>query len=267
MTLSSVVLLGTGGSAGLPQIGGPDGAGDWGQCDPAEPRNRRSRASIVLQAADGRRLLVDTAPELRLQLTANRIPRIDAILYTHPHADHIAGLDEVRILNRLLGAPMPGYATRACWADLRQRFDYAFRPWNGGFFFRPVFEPQIDIEPGDTLDILGLRVGIFEQDHGFGPTLGLRVGPFGYSTDVVRLSDAAFEMLAGIDTWVVDCFTRGPTHPTHANLDTVLGWAERLRPRRTILTHLGPDMDYTSLSASLPPGIELGFDGLAIDFG
>ena len=142
-----VVLLGVGGSAGSPQIGGADGFGDWGQLDPAEPRNRRSRASIVIEASDQRRLLVDTPPDLRQQLTDNGIGRIDAVLYTHAHADHIAGLDEIRILNRILDAPMPSYADARTWGELHLRFDYAFKPYAGGFFSRPVLEAHT-IAPG-----------------------------------------------------------------------------------------------------------------------
>ncbi|MGC9269940.1 MBL fold metallo-hydrolase [Acidiphilium sp.] len=259
----TITLLGTGGSAGLPQIGGEDGGGDWGQCDPHEPRNARTRASIVISAPSGR-LLIDTAPELRLQLTANRIGRIDAVLFTHAHADHIAGLDEVRILNRLLDAPIPGYSDERTWQELRQRFDYAFKPWQKPGFYRPVIETNV-IAPGESHEICGLKVGIIGQDHGFIPSLGLRVGNIAYCTDVMRFADDQFARLAGIDTWVVDCFTHGPRHPTHANLDQVKDWVAALRPRRTILTHMGPDMDYATLAATLPPGIEPGYDGMVIE--
>jgi phosphoribosyl 1,2-cyclic phosphate phosphodiesterase len=258
-----ITLLGTGGSAGLPQIGGADGTGDWGKCDAAEPRNRRSRASIVIEAPQGR-LLVDTAPEIRLQLTENRIPRIDALLFTHPHADHIAGFDEIRILNRLLGAPMPSYADAETWAELRQRFDYAFKPWQGPGFFRPVLD-TMTIAPGEVVNILGLDIEIIAQDHGFIPSLGLRIGNFAYCTDVVRFEPDQFARLEGVETWIVDCFTRGPPHPTHVNLATVLDWSARLQPKRTILTHMGIDMDYGWLRENLPAGVEPGYDGMVVE--
>lgn len=258
-----VTFLGTGGSAGSPQIGGSDGSGEWGECDPAEPRNRRSRPGIVIAGPDGRRLLVDTGPDVRVQLTSCKIPRIDAVLFTHAHADHIAGLDEVRILNRLIDAPMPGYAAVKTWDELRQRFDYAFKPWTGPGFFRPVFEQHI-VQAGQRIDIAGLPVEIIAQDHGFTASLGIRVGGFAYCTDVVRLDEDALAALENLDVFAVDCFTRHEAHPTHANLAQVVAWVERLKPRRTILTHMGPSMDYGSLLQSLPAGIEPGFDGLVL---
>jgi phosphoribosyl 1,2-cyclic phosphate phosphodiesterase len=261
-----VTLLGVGGSAGMPQIGGADGRGDWGELDPAEPRNRRTRPSIVIHGPDDQRILVDTGPDLRLQLTAQAIGRVDAVIYTHAHADHIAGLDEIRILNRILGAPMPSYATAGVWAELRQRFDYAFAPYNGGYFIRPVLTAH-EMKPGETVEIAGMAVRGFVQDHGYVDTLGLRVGDFAYCTDVVRLNDAALAALKGVRTLVVDCFTLGPAHPTHAHLEQVLDWVARLSPARTVLTHMGPNMDYRRLVESLPPGIEPGYDGqvLAVD--
>jgi phosphoribosyl 1,2-cyclic phosphate phosphodiesterase len=261
--LIKITLLGTGGSAGTPQIGGADGHGDWGELDPAEPRNRRTRSSIVIETPEKKFLLVDTGPETRLQLTACGIPRIDAVFFTHGHSDHIAGFDEIRIMNRLLGAPMPVYATEKTMEDLRRRFDYAFKPWAGGGFFRPVLAPQI-VAAGDTLDILGLPVQLIGQDHGYIPSLGMRVGKFAYCTDVVRLDETALAALEGLDTLVIDCFTSGPVHPTHANLKQALEWVERLKPKRTILTHMGLNMDYRRLCASLPAGVEPGFDGLVL---
>jgi phosphoribosyl 1,2-cyclic phosphate phosphodiesterase len=259
----TVTMLGSGGSAGSPQIGGADGGGDWGELDPQEPRNRRTRPSIVITTATGQNLLVDTGPDLRLQLTDCKIPKIDAVFYTHAHADHIAGLDEIRILNRLLGAPMPAYSDATCWHDLKLRFDYAFKPWTGGSFFRPVLDVHV-VEPGQVVDILGLPVAVIGQDHGFIQTLGLRIGRFAYCTDVRRLDERALAALEGVETLVVDCFTRHEPHPTHANLDQVMDWVARLRPRRTILTHLGPSMDWRWGETHLQAGVALGFDGLKL---
>jgi phosphoribosyl 1,2-cyclic phosphate phosphodiesterase len=240
-----IIMLGCGGSAGVPQIGGADGRGDWGACDPNESRNRRTRSSIVIES-NGQRLLVDTGPDLREQLLACAIPKIDAILFTHAHADHVLGLDDVRILNRLIGRPLDAFATERTLGELDRRFDYAFKPWQPPHFFRPAL------------------VRTFEQDHGFLPTMGLRVGGFGYSTDVVTLPEESLVALEGVDTWVVDCFQR-QAHTTHANLEQVVAWAGRIKPRRVVLTHMGFDVDWAWLQKRMPPGFEAGHDGLVLD--
>jgi phosphoribosyl 1,2-cyclic phosphate phosphodiesterase len=258
-----VVLLGTGASAGVPMIGGADGAGDWGACDPAEPRNQRTRTSIAV-TGEGGTLLVDTGPDLRGQLIANRIGRVDAIVFTHAHADHITGLDDVRILNRLVDRPIEAFGTQVTLDELGRRFDYAFRPWQPPGFFRPVLAAHA-ITAGETVRAAGLEVRTFDQDHGYLRTLGLRIGTFGYSTDVVALDEAAFATLAGVDTWVVGCFQRAPPHKTHAHLDLALDWARRVGARRTVLTHMGNDMDWAWLRAHLPAGVEAGYDGMVLD--
>ena len=267
MTLR-VTLLGTGASAGVPLIGGDDGAGDWGACDPSEPRNRRSRSSILLQkitlGEPRSTILVDTSPDMRNQLLTNNVRRADAILYTHAHADHVTGLDDVRVLNRISGRPLDAFGTAATLDELQARYAYAFRPWQPPGFFRPVMCPQV-ISYGENIEIAGIPMSLFEQDHGFIPTLGLRIGNFGYSTDVVKLNEHALETLAGVETWVVGCYQRDPPHKTHAWLERIYDWRQRLQPRRTILTHMGTDMDWAWLRANLPSGIEPGFDGMIIE--
>ena len=239
-----------------------DGRGDFGACDPAEARNLRSRSSIVIEAPDGN-ILVDTGPDLRSQLLANAISLVPAIIFTHAHADHITGLDDVRLLNRIIDKPILGFATGATRAELHNRFDYAFKPWTPPGFYRPVIEMQT-ISPGDTLQICGAEVRTFDQDHHVMRTLGLRIGNFAYSTDVVRLDEAAFSTLEGVDTWLVGCFQR-PQHLTHAHLDLVLAWRKRLGVRRTVLTHMGIDMDWAWLKANLPADVEPAHDGLALE--
>jgi phosphoribosyl 1,2-cyclic phosphate phosphodiesterase len=260
-----VTLLGTGGSAGVPMIGGADGAGDWGECDPAEARNRRTRSSIVIENTQNQRLLVDSSPDMRSQFIDNRILGADVVLFTHAHADHITGIDDIRILNRIARRPLEAIATQKTLDEITKRFGYAFSPWDGGGFYRPVLTAR-SVAAGQTVEVSGLSIRLFAQDHGRIETLGLRVGPFGYSTDVVRLGEAAMEALAGVDTWVVGCFLRHDVHSTHANLRAVLGWVDRLRPRRTVLTHMGTDMDWSWLRENLPTGVEAGYDGMVLEF-
>jgi phosphoribosyl 1,2-cyclic phosphate phosphodiesterase len=259
-----VILLGTGGSAGVPMIGGPDGSGDWGDCDPNESKNRRTRSSIVIEKSDKQRLLVDTSPDMRSQLIDCRIRGVDAILFTHAHADHLAGIDDVRILNRIAKRPLPAFATAETLAEIALRFGYAFRPWEPPNFYRPVLEAK-PVRHDETFEAAGLTIRVFTQNHGRVETLGLRIGNFAYSTDVVALDEAAFAALEGLDTWVVGCFLRKHPHWTHADLDTVVGWVKRLRPRRTVLTHMGTEMDWAWMQANLPPGLEGGYDGMVLD--
>ena len=262
MTAIRAILLGTGGSAGVPHIGGADGRGDWGVCDPAEPHNRRTRSSIVLQGQAGA-LLVDTSPDMRTQLLNCAIAQVDAVLFTHAHADHILGLDDVRLLNRIVGRPLEAVATEATLGEIERRFDYAFRPWQPPGFYRPALQARA-VVPGEAVAAGGVRIVTFDQDHGYTRSLGLRAGGFAYSTDAVALDEAAFGTLAGVDTWVVGCFQRGE-HRTHACLDRVLEWVARVRPRRAVLTHMGQDMDWAWLRERLPAGVEPGYDGMVIE--
>ena len=202
---------------------------------------------------------------MRYQFLGSQIPRADAVLFTHAHADHVTGIDDIRILNRIAGRPLDAYATQKTLDEITRRFGYAFAPWDGRGFYRPVLVGN-PVEAGGLVRIRGVDVRVFSQGHGRIETLGVRIGPFGYSTDVVELNDQAFEALAGIDTWVVGCFLRHDYHWTHANLPIVLGWVERLKPRRTILTHMGTDMDWAWLRANLPAGVEAGHDGMVLSF-
>lgn len=257
-----VTILGCGGSGGVPQLGGPDGAGDWGACDPSEPRNRRTRSSILIEGPEGR-LLVDAGPDLREQLLRERVGRVEAILFTHAHADHIGGVDELRPLNRALGTALPAIGTRETLRELRGRFSYVFREPTPPVFFRPALEPR-EASPGDTLRVAGLEVALFRQDHRVMETLGLRFGRFAYSTDVLQFPPESERFLEGLDTWVVGCFQRAP-HSVHAWLERVAGWVERFGPRRTVLTHMSGDLDWAWMQRELPPGIEPAFDGLTLE--
>ena len=253
-----VTILGCGPSGGVPMIGE-----DWGACDRSNPRNRRRRASILVQER-GAALLVDTSPDMRLQLLDAGIGRLDAILFTHAHADHTHGIDEVRALNRAMGEPMPIYASAETLTELRQRFAYIFRPQDpaaGAVFYKPTLIPNTIEGP---FEIARVAVTPFAQDHGFSKTLGFRFGALAYSTDVVKLDEGAFAALAGVEAWIVDCYRRTP-HPTHTHLARTLEWIERVRPKRAILTHMDRELDYDILRRELPAGVEPGYDGLTIE--
>jgi phosphoribosyl 1,2-cyclic phosphate phosphodiesterase len=258
-----VTILGCGGSGGVPLLGGADEGGEWGVCDPAEPRNHRSRTSALVKGPGGGRLLIDAGPDLRRQLLAARAARVDAVLFTHAHADHILGVDDLRQINRVTGRPLEAIGTRTTLQKLDDRFDYAFIGATPPFFFRPALEPR-RVEYGEHFEIAGLRALVFRQDHGVMESLGVRIGGFAYSTDVVALPEESLAALEGLDTWVVGCFQRGP-HKVHASLDQVLEWVARLRPHRTILTHMGTSMDYRALRRELPAGIEPAFDGMVLE--
>lgn len=254
-----VTILGCGASGGVPLIGA-----NWGNCDPANPRNRRRRASILVEDRNTR-ILVDVSPDCRAQLLDAEVAHLDAVLFTHVHADHCHGIDELRWVNNVIGAPLDVYGAAASFEELNRRFGYAFEPFidysGTGYYYRPVLHWQAIDGP---LEIGDVSVLPFEQDHGFSKTLGLRFGSFAYSTDVVALDDKAFDCLAGVETWVVGCL-REEWHKTHANLETVLEWAERLGPRRVVLTHMSHWLDYQTLKDKLPTGIEPAYDGMVLD--
>ncbi len=251
-----ITMLGCGISTGVPTIGP-----DWGRCDPTDRRNRRRRASVLIESR-GKTVLIDMSPDLREQLLDAGVARIDAILLTHAHADHLHGIDDLRAINRLMKRAIPLYATAGTLAEIGRRFGYALKPVPPGeHFFKPTLAPH---EIAGPFEAAGLPVVPFAQDHGFSTTLGFRIGGFGYSTDVTELGENAFQALAGIDVWFVDCLRREP-HPTHSHLAKTLAWIARVGPGRAVLTHMDQSLDYRELAAELPAGVEPGQDGLVID--
>ena len=251
-----MTILGCGASTGVPAIGP-----DWGRCDPSDPRNRRRRASVLVEIGPVS-ILIDTSPDLREQLIDARVGRLDAVVMTHAHADHLHGIDDLRALNRLMGQEIPLWANSKTLAEIRRRFGYVFDPPSEpGRFYKPCLVAH---EISGPFAIDGIAIAPFAQDHGFSTTLGFRIGPMAYSTDVVELDDAAFAALAGVELWIVDCFRRAP-HPTHSHLDKTLGWIARVGPRRAVLTHMEQSLDYRELCAELPAGVEPGQDGLVIE--
>jgi len=250
-----VTVLGCGTSSGVPRIGN-----DWGQCDPSEPRNRRRRVSLLVEN-DGAAVVIDTSPDFREQMLAADVQRLDAVLYTHDHADHTHGIDDLRQIFHLMGSPVQCYASPATWAVLVPRFDYVF----AGTAFYPATAVANPLPP--VLEIGGMTITSFTQNHGNIDSLGYRIEADGkavaYSTDVKLLPASSEAAVRNLDLWVVDALRHKP-HPTHSHLDQTLGWIERARPRRAVLTHMDNSLDYGELARSLPPGVEPGYDGLTI---
>lgn len=258
-----ITVLGCGGSAGVPMVGGADGHGIWGACNPKEPRNTRTRSSILLRLKNGAGVLVDTGPDLRAQLLVNGIKDFESIIFTHAHADHISGLDEVRAINRVIQKPLHAYGAAETLEDIQRRFDYVFKPWTPPNFFRAVVEAH-PVKMRQPVTISGTEFTLFDQVHGRVGSTGVRCGDFVYSTDVMEFPEDSVEVLRGVDTWMVDCFQRQP-HSAHAWLERVLEWQQAINPRRMILTHMGPDMDWQWMQDHLPAGIEPAWDGAVFE--
>ena len=251
-----LVVLGSGTSTGVPRIGN-----DWGDCDPEEPRNRRTRVAIVVEGADGGRVLVDTPTDLRHQLLATGIARIDGVVWTHDHADHTHGIDDLRPLRMGRGAPIPGYAADETVRRLRQRFGYVF----AGQFGYPT------ICNLDNLDrvrmVAGIGVTHCQMPHGPAQTTAFRFDQggksIGYATDFSAITGEMVALFDRVDVLVVDALRRQP-HPTHAHLAMSLELIEACRAERAVLTHLDKSMDYRTLCDETPAHVEPGYDGMEI---
>jgi phosphoribosyl 1,2-cyclic phosphate phosphodiesterase len=254
-----VVVLGCGGSGGVPLIGGI-----WGACDPANPKNRRRRVSVYVETA-GKAILIDASPDVRMQLLDAEIKHLDAVLFTHEHADHCHGIDDLRFVRtHSKDRPIEAWAVPETLAMLERRFEYIFRQNEvaSGVLYRPFLESHLVT---GRFAIGDLPVIPFEQQHGYGAvTTGYRLGRMAYSTDVVELGEEAFAILDDLDLWIVDCLRFEP-HPTHAHFDLAMSWVERLKPKRTLLTHLNHTTDYDELARRCPPGVEPAYDGLTVE--
>jgi len=260
-----VTILGCGASSGIPLIGCPCPV-----CNSTNPKNKRTRVSIMVQVGDVH-ILVDTSPDMRQQFLREGLSRVNGIIFTHAHADHLHGIDDTRAFNHVMNAPIDAFAEEGTLRQIAERFGYVFlppkRPTGGANdwgWYRPCLTP-VAIRPYAPFKVAGFEVLPIEQLHGgAGKTLGLRFGKFAYSTDVNGLSDQAINALAGIDTWVVDCLRYTPSG-THAHLALTLDWVKRIRPRRTYLTHMHHDFDYDRLSRELPEGVFPAYDGLVLE--
>jgi phosphoribosyl 1,2-cyclic phosphate phosphodiesterase len=253
-----VTILGCGTSAGVPRVGGPGGKGEWGAANPSDPRNRRTRCSILVQD-QGKTVLVDTSPDVRSQLLAAEVERIDAVIWTHDHADQCHGIDDLRPF-ALRQGQIESWSDERTYGVLSRRFGYCFHAEGNGFY-NPIYRHTVISGP---FQAAGLPVVPFLQDHGTIPSLGFRFGAVGYANDVVMLPEESLQALAGVEVLIVDAMRYRP-HPTHAHLDRALEWIERLKPRRAFLTNLHVDMDYAEVDRTTPAHVMPCHDGLRID--
>ena len=254
-----VTMLGCGPSQGVPVIGN-----QWGNCDPSNPKNLRSRPSIVVQDSNTN-ILVDMSPDIRDQFLSNDISQIDSVLFTHLHYDHVAGLGELRTLSFLAKRRLEVFATSDVLAGLQRNAGYLFKTdkSDDDELYKPSAEAR-SIKYGERFDAKGVSVLPFCQDHGICDSAGFRFGKFAYSTDVSVLDDTAFAALEGVEVWIVDCLRNDP-HPTHAHFGRTLEWIERVKPKRAIFTHMNFESDYAEMLAQCPEGVEPGYDGMVLD--
>ena len=257
-------ILGCGSSAGVPRL-----VLGWGACDPHNPKNRRRRCSLLLERSgeNGRtRVLIDTSPDLRDQLIGAGVDSLDGVLFTHDHADHTHGIDDLRPLAIHGGRRVDVYLDEATSAIMRTRFGYCFAVDPGSEY--PAILTDHRIAAGEPVTITGRGGAItalpFTQIHGGGTTLGFRFGGLAYSCDVSSLSEASLAVLQDLDVWIVDALRYRP-HPSHFSVEESLAWIARVHPRRAILTNLHTDLDYESLRRTLPEGVEPAFDGMKIE--
>lgn len=259
-------ILGCGSSGGVPRIGN-----DWGVCDPTNPRNRRRRCALLIEGwtqgiEEPTRILIDTGVDLREQLLDANVDRVDAVLYTHEHADHTHGIDDLRVLALHNRRRVDVYFTRECGARLNEAFGYCFQTPPGSAY-PPILNAHI-IEPGQTLNVTGpggtIDLSVFLQIHGDIDSLGFRLGSFAYSVDLSAIPEASNPAVSNLDLWIVDALRTTP-HPSHLSISETLDLIAKFQPRQAVLTDMHIDLDYAQTDATTPHNVTPAFDGMQID--
>ncbi len=263
MTLR-ITILGCGSSTGVPRVGN-----DWGACNPSNSKNRRRRSSLLVEriSASGRTVaVIDTSPDFREQALQAGVPHVDGVIYTHDHADHTHGIDDLRVFCYKQRRRIDVWADARTMGLLTKRFDYCFETPPGSSY--PAILAGHTIENWAPISIDGpggeLRFQPFRQIHGDIDSVGLRVDGVAYSCDLSDLPDAALPHLHGLDVWILNSLRYAP-HPSHLTMTSALAWIGKMKPNRAILTHLHVDLDYDELAAQLPPGVEPAYDGMALE--
>ncbi|MEM0986636.1 MAG: MBL fold metallo-hydrolase [Pseudomonadota bacterium] len=260
-----LTLLGTGSSGGVPRVDG-----NWGVCDPNNPKNRRRRCGALVElfspgSERPTQVLIDTAPDLREQVLDVGLTACDGVLFTHDHADQTHGIDDVRVLSYRMRKPLPAHMDAETRATLLPKFRYVFEGESG---YPAILDRQADLVPGEIRAIEGpggvLEALPLRQQHGKIVSLGFRFGPIAYCNDVNALPEETLAELEGVEVLILDALRYTP-HPSHADVETALGWVAQVGPRRAVLTNLHVDLDYETLKRELPQGVEPAYDGIAID--
>lgn len=268
--LLRVTVLGCGSSGGVPRVDG-----DWGACDPAEPKNYRTRCSILVERADSlsalaegintTTLLIDSSPDFRFQMLREGVTRLDGVAFTHDHADQCHGIDDLRAIVYRRRAKLPAYMADFAYENLFTRFGYIFETPDGSGY-PPILEPVVlPPEAGFELDGPGgrLKGRLFTVHHGSVPCSGVRIGPLAYTPDVLAMPDSAFDAIVGVNVWIADALRDKP-HPSHSHFDQTLGWLKRAEVRHGILTNMHIDLDYRETLARCPQGVRPAYDGLKL---
>jgi phosphoribosyl 1,2-cyclic phosphate phosphodiesterase len=255
--MRTFTFLGTGTSVGVPMIGC-----DCAVCRSTNPRNHRYRCSVLIRTSDGN-ILIDTPPELRLQLLRENVSVVHAVLYTHYHADHLHGLDDLRPVAKYLGGPVPLYCTGEVEGKIRATFAYAFASAesSGGYLPRLTFE-RITREP---FEVIGQKITPIPLEHAWFNVFGFRIGDVAYCTDVSEIPRDSWPLLEGLDVLVIDALRHKP-HEAHFGVGQALDAIDKLQPKRAYLTHTSHELDYDVVNATLPPGVEMAYDGLTFAF-